>query len=142
MSETCCPFCQVEPAKVLAENEHAIAFFDAFPVTVGHALVVPRRHVASFFDASPEEQAALFELAGQVRELLVAERAPDGFNVGINDGAAAGQTVMHLHLHLIPRYAGDTDDPRGGVRWIMPEKAPYWKREQAALQGRGDTEHV
>ncbi|GFO66475.1 HIT family protein [Geomonas limicola] len=142
MPETSCPFCQVEPAKVLVENEHAIAFLDAFPVTVGHTLVVPRRHVVSFFDATPEEQAALFDLVGRVRELLVAERAPDGFNLGINDGAAAGQTVMHLHLHLIPRYAGDTEDPRGGVRWIMPEKAPYWKREQAARQNGGERDHV
>ncbi|WP_246399114.1 HIT family protein [Geomonas silvestris] len=93
-----CLFCQVDPAKVLVENEHAIAFLDAFPVTVGHALVVPRRHVASFFEATPEEQAALFDLAAQVRELLVAERAPDGFNIGINDGAAAGQTVTHPAL--------------------------------------------
>jgi diadenosine tetraphosphate (Ap4A) HIT family hydrolase len=110
------------------ENELAFAFYDGFPVTLGHALVVPKRHVASFFEITGEEQSALFDLVGRVRELLLAERAPDAFNIGINDGVAAGQTVLHLHIHLIPRYAGDTDDPRGGVRWIMPVKAPYWKK--------------
>ena len=69
----------------------------------------------------------MFDLLAGMRQLLLKERSPDGFNIGINDGAAAGQTIMHLHIHLIPRYTGDTADPRGGVRWIMPEKAPYWK---------------
>ena len=126
--ERSCPFCRIDPADVVLANEHALAFYDRFPVTPGHALVVPRRHFASFFEATPEERTALFELLGRVRELLLKERAPDAFNVGINDGVAAGQTVMHLHLHLIPRYAGDTEDPRGGVRWIMPVKAPCWKK--------------
>lgn len=108
-------------------NDHAIAFFDGFPITPGHCLIVPRRHISSFFETTKEEQAALFELLGEMRQRLLTERSPDGFNIGVNDGAAAGQTVMHLHIHLIPRYAGDTEDPRGGVRWIMPVKAPYWK---------------
>ena len=81
----------------------------------------------SFFDATREEQAALFDLVAEMRQLLLAQHSPDAFNIGVNDGAAAGQTVMHLHIHLIPRYAGDTQDPRGGVRWIMPKNAPYWK---------------
>lgn len=123
-----CPFCLAEQSKVLLANDHAIAFYDGFPVTPGHCLIVPKRHISSFFDTTQEEQAALFDLVAQMRELLLAERSPDGFNIGINDGAAAGQTVMHMHIHLIPRYAGDTEDPRGGVRWIMPVKAPYWKR--------------
>jgi diadenosine tetraphosphate (Ap4A) HIT family hydrolase len=71
----------------------------------------------------------MFELLAEMRQLLLNEHKPDGFNIGINDGTAAGQTVMHLHIHLIPRYSGDTEDPRGGVRWIMPEKAPYWKKQ-------------
>jgi len=124
-----CPFCFPEPSKIILSNEHALAFLDGFPVTPGHSLIVPRRHIVSFFEATAEEQAALFDLVAQMRQLLVAERQPDGFNIGVNDGAAAGQTVMHLHVHLIPRYAGDTEDPRGGVRWIMPEKAPYWKKQ-------------
>ncbi|MBU5638973.1 HIT family protein [Geomonas sp. Red69] len=129
-TEATCPFCRPDPAKVLLENELAFAFYDGFPVTLGHTLVVPKRHVASFFDISSEEQAALFDLVGKVRELLLEQHAPDAFNIGINDGVAAGQTVLHLHIHLIPRYAGDTEDPRGGVRWIMPVKAPYWKRDE------------
>lgn len=128
--EETCPFCQVDPSKLIASNEHAVAFLDGFPVTLGHALIVPRRHMESFFEATAEEQAALFDLTAKVRLLLIDESEPDGFNIGVNDGAAAGQTVMHLHIHLIPRYAGDTADPRGGVRWIMPEKAPYWKNQR------------
>lgn len=123
-----CPFCTLHEKQVLVANEHAVAFYDGFPVTPGHTLIVPRRHIASFFEATGDELAAMFELAARMRGLLMEERRPDGFNLGVNDGAAAGQTVMHLHLHLIPRYAGDTEDPRGGVRWIMPVKAPYWKK--------------
>jgi diadenosine tetraphosphate (Ap4A) HIT family hydrolase len=127
--QSICPFCNPDPSTVLLANEHALAFPDRFPVTPGHSLIVPKRHIVSFFEATKEEQAALFDLVAEIREKLRAERGPDGFNIGINDGSAAGQTVMHSHIHLIPRYAGDTQDPRGGVRWIMPEKAPYWKRK-------------
>lgn len=127
-AEPHCPFCRLDPEKVLLENDFACAFYDGFPVTEGHTLVVPKRHVASFFEVTSEEREALFDLVGQVRELLLARYSPDAFNIGINDGVAAGQTVLHLHVHLIPRYAGDTEDPRGGVRWIMPVKAPYWKK--------------
>lgn len=124
----CCPFCSIDPATVVAENELAVAIHDGFPVSPGHLLIIPKRHVASFFEVTEEERGALFALVARAREILVREHRPDGFNVGINDGAAAGQTVMHLHIHLIPRYSGDTRDPRGGVRWIMPEMAPYWKQ--------------
>jgi diadenosine tetraphosphate (Ap4A) HIT family hydrolase len=128
MTQIDCPFCNPDPAKVLLANDQALAFLDGFPVTPGHSLIVPRRHIVSFFEATKQEQGALFDLVSHVRELLLAQHGPDAFNIGINDGPAAGQTVMHLHIHLIPRYAGDTEDPRGGVRWIMPEKAPYWKK--------------
>lgn len=94
----------------------------------GHALVIPRRHVQSFFDLQDDERADLIDLLARARAAIQAERHPDGFNIGINDGAAAGQTVMHLHVHLIPRYSGDRTDARGGVRWIFPEKADYWSR--------------
>ncbi|WP_224982936.1 HIT family protein [Geomonas agri] len=130
MTQAACPFCRIDPAHVLLENELALALHDGFPVTLGHTLVVPKRHVASFFETTVEEQAALFDLVGQMRERLLQQHSPDGFNIGVNDGVAAGQTVPHLHIHLIPRYAGDTEDPRGGVRWIMPVKAPYWKRDE------------
>ena len=125
--QTACPFCNPNKSRTILTNDHAIAFQDGFPVTPGHSLIVPKRHITSFFEATREEQAALFDLLAEMRLLLLEERKPDGFNIGINDGTAAGQTVMHLHIHLIPRYSGDTEDPRGGVRWIMPEKAPYWK---------------
>lgn len=127
LTPSTCPFCTLDNSRSVMANDHAVAFYDGFPVTPGHSLIVPRRHISSFFEATEEERAALFDLVAQMRELLLAERRPDGFNIGVNDGAAAGQTVMHLHIHLIPRYAGDTEDPRGGVRWIMPVKAPYWK---------------
>ena len=102
------------------------AIRDAFPVSPGHTLLVPRRHVGSLFDLTVVEWVELGQLLAQVRTALQAEFRPDGFNVGINDGTAAGQTVMHLHVHLIPRYRGDRPDPRGGIRWIFPDKARYW----------------
>ncbi|UFS72054.1 HIT family protein [Geomonas sp. RF6] len=121
-----CPFCSPSPS-IVAANEYAIAIRDGFPLSPGHTLIIPKRHLASFFEATADERTALFALLEEVRELLLQERSPDGFNIGINDGPAAGQTVMHLHIHLIPRYAGDMEDPRGGVRWIFPDKAAYWK---------------
>ena len=124
-----CPFCNPDKSRIILANDHAMAIYDGFPVTPGHSLIVPKRHIASFFEATREEQTAMLDLLAEMRQRLLAERNPDGFNIGINDGTAAGQTVMHLHIHLIPRYAGDTADPRGGVRWIMPEKAPYWKKQ-------------
>jgi len=128
-NQPACPFCNPDNPGVVMANDHAIALYDGYPVTPGHALIIPRRHIASLFEATGEEQAALLELLSEMRQMLLGEYQPDGFNIGINDGIAAGQTVMHMHIHLIPRYAGDTADPRGGVRWIMPEKAPYWKRK-------------
>lgn len=126
-SQTACLFCNQDKYKVIMTNDHAMAIYDGYPVTPGHTLIIPKRHIASFFEANIVEQVAMLELLAEMRELLQKEQNPDGFNIGINDGTAAGQTVMHLHIHLIPRYAGDMEDPRGGVRWIMPEKAPYWK---------------
>ena len=123
-----CPFfCAIDPSCVYAANDLAFALADNFPVNPGHTLIVPRRHIVSLFEATAEERAALFDLLDEARRKLLGERSPDGFNVGINDGAAAGQTVFHLHIHLIPRYVGDCDDPRGGVRKLFPDRAPYWK---------------
>jgi diadenosine tetraphosphate (Ap4A) HIT family hydrolase len=99
---------------------------DGFPISPGHTLVIPRRHVGSFFDLSAEERQALMALLDSAKQSLDAVYRPDAYNIGINDGPAAGQTVPHVHVHLIPRYEGDRDDPRGGVRWIMPDKAKYW----------------
>ena len=126
MDQARCPFCHIENSHIHLENDFAVAFPDAFPIAEGHTLVVPKRHVASLFDLTEEEQAALWRLVAMVRTKLLAELKPDGFNIGVNDGPAAGQTVMHAHVHVIPRRTGDVADPRGGVRWIMPKKAKYW----------------
>ena len=125
---TSCPFCTLDQSSIVLVNDHAVAIYDVFPVTLGHSLIIPKRHVESFFETTKEEQAAMLDLLDEMRWVLLKELTPDGFNIGINDGAAAGQTVMHLHIHLIPRFNGDVEDPRGGVRWIMPDKAPYWKQ--------------
>jgi diadenosine tetraphosphate (Ap4A) HIT family hydrolase len=125
-----CVFCALPRERVVDENEHAVLIRDAFPVSAGHSLVIAKRHIGSFFDVSAEERDALLALLHTAREALLIEREPDGFNIGINDGAAAGQTVPHLHIHLIPRYVADRADPRGGVRWVIPAKADYWSDGQ------------
>jgi len=125
--ESGCPFCdRTASSEPLAANEHASAFPDGFPVSEGHTLVVPRRHVCSLWDLTPDELHAVWALVGEVRALLTSKHSPDGFNVGVNDGAAAGQTVDHAHVHIIPRYSGDVPDPRGGMRWVLPDRARYW----------------
>lgn len=126
MTDNQCAFCTLPESRVLGQNTHAIWIRDGFPVTPGHSLIIPKRHVKSFFEENAEERASLLELLDEAKAAAQAEFRPDGFNVGINDGAAAGQTVPHLHIHLIPRFHGDSVDPRGGVRWVIPEKADYW----------------
>ena len=121
-----CPFCAIDASRIEGQNAHAFWFRDGFPVSAGHSLVIPKRHIASFFEVTAAERAALLGLLDEAKALIAGEHRPDGYNIGINDGAAAGQTVPHLHIHLIPRYAGDMTDPRGGVRWIIPDKADYW----------------
>lgn len=121
-----CPFCSIGQDRVVVENDLAVTVLDGFPVSPGHTLVIPRRHVRSFFAATDEERAAILTLLDSSKRNLDQEFQPSGYNVGINDGADAGQTVPHLHIHLIPRYRGDRKDPRGGVRWVLPEKADYW----------------
>lgn len=121
-----CPFCSLPHERVIARNDFAIVLRDAFPVSPGHTLIVPSRHVGSLFDVSPDERTALMDLVAEAKRQLDEEYRPAGYNVGINDGPAAGQTVPHLHIHLIPRYQGDQPDPRGGVRWVFPDKAVYW----------------
>lgn len=120
-----CSFCQLETSRIVADNALAIAVRDGFPVNPGHTLVIPRRHVASWFDATADERAALMDLVDEVKASLDKELHPAGYNIGINVGQAAGQTVMHLHVHVIPRFAGDVDDPRGGVRFVIPARGNY-----------------
>lgn len=121
-----CPFCCLKEVRIAASNSHVLAIYDGFPISPGHTLIIPKRHVASFFELTRAEQESILGLLTEMRQHLLTKCNPDGFNIGINDGAAAGQTVMHLHIHLIPRYVGDQPDPRGGVRWIFPKKAVYW----------------
>jgi diadenosine tetraphosphate (Ap4A) HIT family hydrolase len=121
-----CPFCTLPRERLVFESELAFVIRDGFPVSPGHTLVVPKRHVASFFDTTADEQEALLKLLKLAWIEVCQQFGPDGCNVGINDGATAGQTIAHLHIHLIPRYPGDREDPRGGVRWVLPEKAAYW----------------
>jgi superfamily II DNA or RNA helicase/HKD family nuclease/diadenosine tetraphosphate (Ap4A) HIT family hydrolase len=125
MSDSSCPFCNADPGRIFFESDLVFGLWDAFPVSDGHALLVTRRHVTSWFDATPNERLALTEGVEAVRRAIVQRPPPDGFNIGVNVGAAAGQTVPHLHLHVIPRYAGDVLDPRGGVRHVIPSRGNY-----------------
>jgi len=121
-----CPFCVIESSRVVGANSLAFAIRDGYPVSPGHTLAIPNRHVGSFFDLTPAEHDALLDLIQDQKRLLDAEFSPDAFNIGINDGPAAGQTVPHVHVHLIPRYRGDVPDPRGGIRWVLADRARYW----------------
>ncbi len=132
------PFTEISNSEWVASNELAFAIRDAYPVSDGHTLVIPHRVVATWFDASREEQTAIFELVETVKRQLDASHKPDGYNVGFNSGHAAGQTVDHLHIHVIPRYTGDVDDPRGGVRFVIPRYGNY---KQAGFIPRPTTEH-
>ena len=123
---TDCPFCEVDPARLIEQSSLTRTIADGFPVSPGHLLVTPRRHVSDFFALTSEERTAIMEALSRARHSIA---HADGFNVGINNGQAAGQTVMHVHVHLIPRYRGDVADPRGGVRWVIPDKAAYWSTE-------------
>lgn len=121
-----CPFCHLPEGSSVAESLHALAIRDRYPVSNGHTLVVPRAHAEAFFAQSAEVQADIWRLVARVRNELQSEFNPDGFNVGLNEGTAAGQTVKHAHVHIIPRFYGDVADPRGGIRWVLPEHAAYW----------------
>ncbi|MFB3853841.1 MAG: HIT family protein [Vicinamibacterales bacterium] len=125
--EPACPLCQrARDGALVCENTRAVAFYDGYPVSPGHTLIVPRRHVADLFALSREEQQALWELLPVVKNALERAHSPAGFNIGVNVGQAAGQTVAHVHVHVIPRYHGDVADPRGGVRRVIPDRADYW----------------
>jgi len=120
------PFLGVPADRIIASNDLAMAIRDLYPVSPGHTLVITRREIETWWDATPEEKLALIVLLDVVKELLDADYSPDGYNVGFNAGEIAGQTVPHLHMHVIPRYIGDVPDPRGGIRHVMPAKAKYW----------------
>lgn len=121
-----CPFCSSLESRIFLENDLSIAILDGYPVSDGHSLIIPKRHVRSIFEVQENELLSLFNLVTDVKNKLSDQFTPAGFNIGINDNEAAGQTINHLHIHLIPRYKGDQTDPRGGIRWIFPDKAKYW----------------
>lgn len=121
------PFYPLEPGRVLLETDNALAFLDKYPVSPGHALVIPRRVEPCLYHLPAQHQADVWQTVALTRELLAERYETDAFNIGINDGRCAGQTVMHAHVHIIPRYQGDCQDPRGGIRWIVPAKAVYWR---------------
>ena len=123
---TDCPFCSMPAERIIDRNEFGFVIRDAYPISPGHTLAIPYRHVGSFFAISEADRNGLMQLLDTAKTTLDADFSPAGYNIGINDGVAAGQTVLHLHIHLIPRYFGDMPDPRGGVRWVIAEKAKYW----------------
>ncbi len=126
MSDEQCLFCNIPQELILAENSFAYAIKDEFPVTEGHTLVIPNNHVDEYFGLSIEELLGCDNLLKSVRrDLLLADNSIKGFNIGMNSGAVAGQTIFHCHIHLIPRREGDVDDPRGGVRHLIPGKGHY-----------------
>ena len=120
------PFCSFPESRIIQRNATWVVVRDAFPVSPGHTLLIPVRHVGSFFDLTKDERNLLLFLVDNAKSQLEEEFRPAAYNIGINDGQAAGQTISHMHLHIIPRYDGDAKDPRGGVRWVLPDKAKYW----------------
>ena len=124
-----CVFCgiekQIDSSRILYQDSTWIAIYDGYPVSKGHVLLIPKRHCASYFDLNFIELESISVTIGVVKRLLDTKYKPDGYNIGINCGEAAGQTVHHCHIHIIPRYNGDCENPRGGVRGVIPEKQHY-----------------
>lgn len=122
-----CIFCNIKSEReIISENDFAIAFYDAYPVTKYHTLIIPKRHISDYFELTKEELEAIEELLKkQKEEILKLDNSVTGFNIGVNIGADAGQSIFHSHTHLIPRRKGDTENPRGGVRGVIKEKQSY-----------------
>ena len=121
-----CPFCNIPEERITGRNKLAFSTWDVHPVTKGHTLVIPFRHVASFFETTPEEKVAVLEIIGFAREFLDERYHPEGYNIGVNVGAAAGQAVMHVHFHVIPRYRGDSGGRGSGLRYVI-QKPCVWQ---------------
>ena len=122
-----CIFCNPEPSKILFENDLCYSMYDNYPVSPGHILIIPKDHFNDYFCATEGEMSAMNEVLSHSRQILYRKNDPDGYNIGINIGKYAGQTVEHCHIHLIPRYKGDVRDYKGGVRGVIPEKRNYIK---------------
>lgn len=128
MENDYCLFCDIDNKDehaILIENNFCYARFDNFPVSLGHIEIVPKKHVISFFDLNNDELNQMYSLLKQVKEIIQEKHNPDGYNIGINEGEEAGRSINHLHIHLIPRYKNDIENPRGGVRNVIPEKGYY-----------------
>ncbi|MCQ6281617.1 HIT family protein [Bacillus sp. EB600] len=121
-----CVFCNIKD--IVVENDLAVAFYDKYPVNKGHLLFISKRHVEQYFDLTDQEKRAIDQLVLAGKKILDEQFQPDGYNIGINCGEAAGQTIFHVHVHLIPRYKGDMEDPRGGIRGVIPNKRMYEQR--------------
>jgi diadenosine tetraphosphate (Ap4A) HIT family hydrolase len=126
-SPTDCPYCAADSTRIAHSSSSALVLWDAFPVSRAHALVVPRRHVPSWSNLTSDEKSDIIACIDTIRSVIDARYHPDGYNIGCNDGVPAGQTILHFHMHVIPRYRGDAEDPRGGIRWVLPDKADYWR---------------
>lgn len=120
-----CLFCKPKHKEIIAETELAVLVTDTYPVSLGHCLVIPKRHIADYFECTEEENRDFRTLILKAKETINKEYAPDAYNIGNNNGLYAGQSVFHLHIHIIPRYKGDVDNPKGGVRWVVPKKSQY-----------------
>lgn len=124
-----CPFCNIEPGReIITENENIFAVYDKYPVNMGHALIIPKRHCRNYFELTKEGQENCWIIVNEVKKILSQKFNPDGFNIGININEAAGQTIDHVHIHLIPRYKGDIENPEGGVRGVIPDKRMYRRK--------------
>ena len=125
---TICPFCIKDlDREILAETSSVYSIYDKYPVSQGHALIIPNRHCSDYFSLSFDEQSECWSMVNKVKEIISGKFRPDGFNIGLNVNEAAGQTIWHVHIHLIPRYKGDVKNPEGGVRGVIPEKRLYLK---------------
>ncbi len=120
-----CLFCHPKDDEILEETSHALLIQDSFPASPGHCLIVPKRHIATYFEATEEENRDFYLLMNRAKDRIEKEFQPDGYNIGSNNGLAAGQSVFHLHIHIIPRYEGDVENPKGGIRWVVPKNATY-----------------
>ena len=120
-----CLFCKPKSKEVIAETELAVLVTDTYPVSLGHCLVVPKRHIATYFECTEEENRDFRLLILKAKEYIDKKHSPDAYNIGNNNGLESGQSVFHLHIHIIPRYKGDVENPKGGVRWVLPKKSQY-----------------
>lgn len=126
LTDSKCPFCSLgADVDIVCEMQTCVAFYDKYPVSPGHTLIIPKRHVSSYFDLSPQERQDMDTMLQYVKQILDKQYHPDGYNIGINVNEAAGQTVFHVHMHLIPRYHGDVPNPKGGVRGVIPDRQKY-----------------